>query len=201
MKNFTPKLKRLNLLLVLLLHVASCSNSIQNQPATADGFQNIESALKDQFGKDAYYTDLTITYNQSIGNIVGVTVTEIPESLKMGQWNLTQGNWQQNSDIIIEVPVGTKASDFMFQLGDTISLSKLGALVEQSIQKLKDEKDIKNPILSIAGLNFPDNGDISKAQYMINLQPESGGTTFSFYYTLEGDLNKMDFKNYKSNLP
>ena len=184
---------RLNLLLVLLLHVVSCSNSIQNQPATADGFQNIENVLKDQFGKDAYYTDLTITYNQSIGNIVSVTVTEIPESLKMGQWNLTQGNWQQNSDIIIEVPVGTKASDFMFQLGDTISLSKLGALVEQSIQKLKDEKDIKNPILSIAGLNFPDNGDISKAQYMVNLQPESGGTTFSFYYTLEGDLTKMDF--------
>lgn len=193
MKNFTQKLKRLNLLLVLLLHVTSCSNSIQNQPATADGFQNIENALKDKFGKDAFYTDLTITYNQSIGNIVGVTVTEIPESLKMGQWNLTQGNWQQNSDIIIEVPVGTKASDFMFQLSETISLSKLGALVEQSIQKLKDEKDIKNPILSIAGLNFPDNGDISKAQYMINLQPENGGTTFSFYYTLEGDLNKMDF--------
>lgn len=193
MKNFTPKLKRLNLLLVLLLHVTSCSNSIQNQPATADGFQNIENALKDQFGKGAYYTDLTVTYNKSIGNIVGVTVTEIPESLKMGQWNLTQGNWQQNSDIIIEVPVGTKASDYMFQLGDTISLSKLGALVEQSIQKLKDEKDIKNPILSIAGLNFPDNGDISKAQYMINLQPERGGTTFSFYYTLEGDLTKMDF--------
>lgn len=193
MKNFTPKLKRLNLLLVLLFHVVSCSNSIQNQPATADGFQNIENALKDKFGKDAYYTDLTITYNQSIGNIVGVTVTEVPESLKMGQWNLTQGNWQQNSDIIIEVPVGTKASDFMFQLGDTISLSKLGALVEQSIQKLKDEKDIKNPILSIAGLNFPDNGDISKAQYMINLKPESGGTTFSFYYSLSGDLIKSDY--------
>ena len=193
MKNFTPKLKRLNLLLVLLLHVVSCSNSIQNQPATAEGFQNIENALKDQFGKGAYYTDLTITYNQSIGNIVGVTVTEIPESLKMGQWNLTQGNWQQNSDIIIEVPVGTKASDFMFQLGDTISLSKLGALVEQSIQKLKDEKDIKNPILSIAGLNFPDNGDISKAQYMINLKPESGGTTFRFRYSLKGDLISMNY--------
>ena len=87
MKNFTPKLMRLNLLLVLLLHVVSCSNSIQNQPATADGFQNIENVLKDQFDKDAYYTDLTITYNQSIGNIVSVTVTEIPESLKMGQWN------------------------------------------------------------------------------------------------------------------
>tara|TARA_Y100000780_G_C13630050_1_gene396117 strand:- start:381 stop:962 length:582 start_codon:yes stop_codon:yes gene_type:complete len=193
MKNFTPKLMRLNLLLVLLLHVVSCSNSIQNQPATADGFQNIENVLKDQFGKDAYYTDLTITYNQSIGNIVGVTVTENPESLKMGQWNLTQDTWQQNSDITIEVPAGTKASDYMFQLGETISLSKLGGLVEKSIQKLKDEKNLENPTLSIASLNFPDNGDISKAQYVINLQPENGGTTFSFYYTVSGDLIKMDY--------
>ncbi len=193
MKNFTPKLKRLNLLLVLLLHVTSCSNSIQNQPATADGFQNIENALKDQFGKDAFYTDLTITYNQSIGNIVGVTVTEIPESLKMGQWNLTQGNWQQNSDIIIEVPVGTKASDFMFQLGETISLSKLGALVEQSIQKLKDEKQFENLTLSTARVFYPDNGDISKAEYFVNLQPENGGTTFRFRYSLNGNLISMNY--------
>lgn len=193
MKNFTPKLKGLNLLLVLLLHVTSCSNSIQNQPATADGFQNIENALKDQFGKDAFYTDLTITYNQSIGNIVGVTVTEIPESLKMGQWNLTQGNWQQNSDIIIEVPVGTKASDFMFQLGDTISLSKLGALVEQSIQKLKDEKQFENLTLSTARVFYPDNGDISKAEYFVNLQPENGGTTFRFRYSLNGNLISMNY--------
>ena len=195
MKNFGPKLKTLSIVFVLLLvlQITSCSSSTHNQPATAEGFQNIENALKVKFGKDAFYTDLTITYNKSIGNIVGVTVTENPESLKMGQWNLTQDTWQQNSDITIEVPAGTKASDYMFQLGETISLSKLGALVEQSIQKLKDEKDIKNPILSIAGLNFPDNGDISKAQYVINLQPENGGTTFSFYYTLSGDLIKMDY--------
>jgi hypothetical protein len=81
----------------------------------------------------------------------------------------------------------------MFQLDEAISLSKLGGLVEQSVQKLKAEKNLKNPILSIAGINFPDNGDISKAQYMVNLKPVTGGTTFSFFYTLEGDLIKADF--------
>ena len=102
MKNFGPKLKTLSIVFVLLLvlQITSCSSSTHNQPATAEGFQNIENALKDKFGKDAFYTDLTITYNKSIGNIVGVTVTENPESLKMGQWNLTQDTWQQNSDIV-----------------------------------------------------------------------------------------------------
>ncbi|WP_426430916.1 hypothetical protein ACPX19_00795 [Winogradskyella sp. HB-48] len=195
MKPKTPKSTSLFKLLVLLLliQLASCGNSTQNQPATAEGFQNIENELKSKFGDNAYYTDLSITYNKSIGNIVGVTVTEDPESLKMGQWNLTRDTWKQNSDITIEVPSGTKASDYMFQLGDAINLSKLGGLVEQSVQKLKAEKNLKNPTLSIAGLNFPDNGDISKAQYMVNLQPENGGTTFSFYYSLSGDLIKMNY--------
>ncbi len=179
--------------LSILLITSSCSESTRNQPATAEGFKALENEIKNQFGNDAYYTDLTITYNKSIGNIVGVTVTEDPESLKMGQWNLTQDTWRQNSDISIEVPKGTKASDYMFQLGETINLHKLGGLVEQSVQKLKDEKDLINPTLSIAGLNFPDNGDSLKAEYMINLQPENGGTTFSFYYSLDGNLIKMDY--------
>ena len=57
--------------------------------------------------------------------LLGVTVTEAPESLKMGQWNNTQGKWVQNSDISLEVPQGSKVADFMFQLNDKINLSKL----------------------------------------------------------------------------
>ena len=81
----------------------------------------------------------------------------------------------------------------MFQLGEVISLSKLGGLVEQSIQKLKDEKDLKNPTLSMASLNFPDNGDINKAEYLINIKPENDDTTFRFYYKLNGDLIKKNY--------
>ncbi|MDG5492038.1 hypothetical protein [Psychroserpens sp. SPM9] len=195
MKNKTTKLSSIGYLFTLLVFIQliSCSSSTNNQPATSEGFTEIENELVSKFGKDAYYTDLTITYNKSIGNIIGVTVTEDPESLKMGQWNLTQDIWQQNSDITIEVPEGTKAADYMFQLGETISLSKLGGLVEQSVQKLKDEKNLDNPTLSIAGLIFPDNGDLSKTEYTISLNSENGGTTFRFYYTLEGDLIKMDY--------
>ncbi|MEO9894684.1 hypothetical protein, partial [Aurantibacter sp.] len=76
---------------------------------------------------------------------------------------------------------------------ETFSLAKLGGLVEKSIQQLKDEKNIENPILSIASINFPDNGDISKAKYWIKLEPENGGTSFSFYYKLDGAFIKMDY--------
>ncbi|WP_034242117.1 hypothetical protein [Aquimarina atlantica] len=51
---------------------------------------------ENKFGSNAYFTDLTISYNRTIGsNIIGVTVTEAPKSLKMGQWNLTQNIWKK----------------------------------------------------------------------------------------------------------
>ena len=196
MKNKTPKFYSLGLffvVMVLVKLVTSCSNSSSNQPATKVGFTEIENELVNKFGKDAYYTDLTVTYNASIGNIIGITVTEDPESLKMGQWNLTQDTWQQNSEIILEVPVGTKASDYMFQLNEILNLSTLGGLVEKSVEKLKEEKNLKNPTLSTARVYFPDNGDISKAEYFVNLQPENGGTTFRFRYNLHGDLITMNY--------
>ena len=130
----TPKFYNFSLIfLLVLVLLTSCSNSIQDQPATADGFNVIENELKKKFGEDAYYTDLTITYNKSIGNIIGATVTDNPESLKMGQWNLTQDNWQQNSEITLEVPEGTKAADYMFQLDEVVNLKQLGGLIEQSV--------------------------------------------------------------------
>jgi len=176
--------------LALLL---SCGGGVDKQSADADGFGAMEDEMKSKFGDDAYFTDLKILYIKGIGNTISTTVTEEPESLKMGQWDLSQNTWTQRSEITLEVPDGTQAKDFMFQLNGTFSLGKLGGLVEKSIQQLKDEKDLDNPILSIASINFPDNGDISEAQYWIKLEPENGGTSFSFYYKLDGELIKMDY--------
>ncbi|NRD20039.1 hypothetical protein HNV08_08260 [Winogradskyella eckloniae] len=171
----------------------ACGGSTGKQPATADGFADIESDIKSEFGSDAYFTDLTITYNKSIGNIIGVTVTDDPSTLKMGQWNQTQGTWNQTSEISLEVPQGTKAEDYMFQLNETISLSTLGALAEKSSEKLTADKKVEHPTLSMAFVKFPKNGDVSKTEYTVMLQPEHGGTTFTFRYDLNGELIKMDY--------
>lgn len=181
------------LLLFSMIILTSCGGNSSNQEATAAGFSEIENQIKEKFGKDAYYTDLSVLFIEGIGNSISVTVTESPESLKMGQWDLSQNTWTQRSEVTLEVPENSQAKDFMFQLDDEINLTKLGGLIEQSIQKLKEEKDISNPKLSIASINFPDNGDLFKANYSINLKPENGGTTFSFYYKLNGELEKMDY--------
>lgn len=185
-------LKQFGIIIPIFIFI-SCGGNTGDQPATAAGFSNIEKAIKSEFGNDAYFTDINIVYNKSIGNIVGVTVTKDPTSLKMGQWNQAQGTWKQNSEISLEVPKGTKAADFMYQLNDQINLKQLGSLVEKSKKQLQTEKNLDNPTLSIASIIFPKNGDISKTEYIVNLTPEHGGTTFHFYYKLNGDLRKMDY--------
>lgn len=188
------KILKLSLIAAIAITlISSCGGGTSKQKANAEGFGAIEKELKSKFGDNAYYTDLTITYNESIGNIIGVTVTESPESLKMGQWNLTQDNWQQNSDITIEIPNGTKAEDFMFQLNEDINLSELGKLVEQSQEKLSEEKQISDSKLHVAFIKYPDNGDISNAEYTVMLEPKNGGTTFTFRYSLNGEFIEMDY--------
>ncbi|WP_430412281.1 hypothetical protein [Kordia sp.] len=181
------------LIILSIFTLISCGGNSGNQPATAAGFSIIEKEIKSEFGDNAYFTDISIIYDKTIGNIVTITVTKDPNSLKMGQWNLTQGVWKQNSEISLEVPKGTKAADFMYQLNDQINLTKLGTYIEQAKKQLQNEKSLKNPSLSIAAIIFPKNGDISKTEYSISLKPENGGTTFQFYYTLNGELRKMEY--------
>ncbi|MBS9461947.1 hypothetical protein KIM67_05955 [Flagellimonas sp. 389] len=187
------KVKRLAVALVLVSTLLSCGGGSGKQPATAAGFSEIEKEIKNEFGEDAYFTDIDVVYDKSLGNIIGVTVTKEPNSLKMGQWNQTQGVWKQTSEITLEVPEGSQAADFMFQLDDKINLVMLGEVIEKSKKQLQDEKNLENPMLSMAYISFPDDGDISQAEYLVNLKPENGGTTFHFYYTLNGELRKMDY--------
>ena len=187
------KTVKLFLFVSLVSTLISCGSSASKQPATAAGFSAIETAIKQQFNNDAYYTDLTVIYNKSIGNSISTTVTQDPTSLSMGEWNMSQNRWTQTSEISLEIPQGSKATDFMFQLNDTINLKKLGELIEKAKEELTSKKNLKNPSLHLASIKFPKNGDRSKTEYLVMLKPEHGGTTFSFSYTINGDLIAMNY--------
>ena len=172
--------------------IISCSG-VGSQPATGEGFAAIEKEIKSKFGDNPYFTKLTIMYDKRIGNSISLIATKDPETLKMGEWLFTQGSWKQTSEITLEVPEGAKAADFMFQLDDKISLTKLGESVEHAKKHLTSEKKVENPVLSMAFVKFPRNGDASKAEYSISLEPENGGTNFSYYYALDGKFKEMDY--------
>ena len=181
------------LLISLTIIILSCGGGNTNEPSNEEGFTSIENEIKKKFGDKAFYTELTIVYNKTIGNIISTTVTENPASLTMGQWSFSQGNWKQTSDITLEVPEDYDAKDFMYQLNDKINLSTLGKLVEKSKAQLTQEKNIQNPTLAIASIYFPKDGNLSKTEYNIKLEPENGGTSFTFQYNIDGKLIKMDY--------
>ncbi|TXE20345.1 hypothetical protein ES692_00720 [Psychroserpens burtonensis] len=141
--NRMKTLQCITLVVIVSMALMSCGSDSGNEPATASGFSDIENQIKSEFGDEAYFTDMSIIYNKSIGNIVGVTVTKDPNSLKMGQWNETKGHWKQNQEISLEVPQGTKAEDFMYQLNNQISLTTLGALAEKSSKQLTTDESIE----------------------------------------------------------
>jgi hypothetical protein len=193
-KKLRMKIVNFTMIVVVMVVISllSCSTPTHTQPADAIAFNAIEKVMKSEFGENACYTNLTISYNKINGNVINTIVTNAPKSLKMEKWNSTQNTWKKTSDIFIEVPNGTKAKDFMFQLNDTINLSTLGDLVEKSSKQLQQEKNIEQPALYLASIQFPKNGDISKTEYCIMLKPENGDETFSFFYTIDGKLIKMN---------
>ena len=187
------KTLQLTILALFTTLLISCGGGVTKAPANAEGFEVIEKEIKSKFGDDAYYTDLTIAYVDPIGNIISTTVTTDPESLEMGEWNNSQDSWQQTAEISLEISEGSTAKEFMFQLNDEINLKELGQLVEKSKEQLTKEKEIKNPKLSLAYISYPDNGDIADAKYVVTLEPENGGTSFSFFYNIDGDFLEMNY--------
>lgn len=185
---------KLVLATVMFVTITSCGGGISKEAPNEEGFEAIEEELKSKFGDNAYYTDLNISHDRTVGNIISVTVTKNPASLKMGAYVYSNHtSWKQNSEITLEAPEGTNAADFMFQLDDKINLKKLGELVETSSKKLTAEKGINNPRFEMAFIQFPKNGNILKTEYMVKLEPENGGTSFTFSYELDGTFIKMNY--------
>jgi|GEM_PF-444843 len=171
-----------------LFLLSSCGG--KNYTQDAKGYAELQSQLQSKFGADAYYTDINIAYDQSVGNIITVSETSNPSSLKMNGWVFMRGAWKQNTDITLEVE-GGKPEEFMYQLGKSVDLAKVGGMIEASKKKLADEKKIENTIATIVAVQMPKEG--GQPTVFISLEPKNGGTKFSFIYDLEGNLKNFDY--------
>jgi hypothetical protein len=166
---------------------------MSNYTPNAEGFAKIQDDLKSKFGNDAYYSDISVIYSPGDGITLKVTVTKDPASLKMEEWiHSSSVGWKQTADVSIEIPEDTDAKVFMYQLAGKFDLKKIGELVEQSAQKLADEKQIKGAVLHTAVLHTADR-PASEMDIYIAMEPENGGTSFNFHYDLDGNLTSFDY--------
>lgn len=177
---------------IVAITFTACNQTEKGGYQTAESFGNLKKELTDKFGKDAYYTDFNVTNNDN-GIVVSVTETKNPSSLKMEQWTSLNGGWTQNSEVTLEISGGAKAEDFMFQLDKIMNIELLGKLIEQSKQKVITEKKIKEITVKTVMMNAPKDGNFNTTKYFITLEPKQGGTTFNFWYNLDGTLDKFDY--------
>jgi hypothetical protein len=188
------KLIYLTGLCIGLFFMTSCGSSYTPDVA---GFTKIQNDLQSKFGDNAYYTQISIVNvagnRPGSGIAINLTVAKDPASLKMEGWSYAStGDWKQSSDVTVEIPEGTEAKDFMFQLKGNLNLTKIGELVEQAAIKLESEKQIKNATLNMLILNTG-NRPADEMTVAIFMQPENGGTNFKFYYDLNGTLTSFDY--------
>lgn len=181
-----------------LLFMVSCGPNLSKYAHNGEGFAQLEEDFKAKFGADAYYTDISVTFTPGDSHESGLgfkaTVTNDPASLKMEEWVYSSyTNWNNTADVTLEIEDGSNPVEFMYQLGSKFSLKKIGELIEQSKKKLTGEKQIENPVLNLAMMKTPDDTDASETEIVIELNPENGGTTFTFRYDLDGNLLNFDY--------
>lgn len=178
---------------IAALGLVSCGNGGRSFE-TADGVQDIANDLDKQFGKDASYTNVLMSYHKSLGTSVSATGTKDPGSKTMIEKQKSKGIWKDVSEITLEIEGGAQASEFMFKLKDVDNLRKVPELVKASIEKIKKEKNFDVVATSVnitapSRINSPDD----KLRYLINLEPANGGTNFTAIYDYQGKFKDLVF--------
>ncbi len=178
------RLKMIVLFLLCMFTLQSCKQD--NYIISVTDFNKIERDLTEKFGLYSYYTDLSIVYNENIGHVINVVVTDKPESLQMKGWVKTDDDWKNVSEVSLELKKG-RIEDYMFTLNEEVSMDMIENLVNTSIREIREKEKAETPVLGSVSVTSPNDGDKSKMGYTIEIKSEIG-KTFDFFYNLEGDL-------------
>jgi hypothetical protein len=180
--------------IAFIMPFVSC-NSIKGKAfETSEGVTEVVTKLKEAFGKNASYTEITISYYKGIGSTISATGTNDPSSPKMVSKLYSKGKWEETSDVILEVSEGAKPSDFMFTLEEVEHLKKVPEMVKVSIEKIKQEKDF-DVVAEHVSVKYPSRiiGPDDKLRFDVNLRPENGGTSFIMTFDNKGDFKRMTY--------
>ena len=170
----------------------SCKSLKGKAFETTEGIAEVVTKLNEAFGENASYTDITISYIKGIGSTISATGTKDPSSSKMISKLYSNGNWKDDSEVIIEVSGGAKPSDFMFTLSEVEQLKKVPEMVRISIEKIKKDKKI-DVVAEHVSVKYPSRimGPDDKLSFDVNLAPENGGTSFITSFDEVGNFQRL----------
>ncbi len=179
--------------IVTALFLQSCGKSYTHD---APGIKELNQDLKEKFGADAWYTNVSYSVSPDNKNIYVVSAdqTDNPESLMQERW-LKEGNtWQKIAKVNLDIQNGAPR-DYMFQLDQGgISLETLGQLItdtRDSLQKEKGLTELKLKIAIVATSNIVLNKNDRYSYTVIFEDPENN--SYSATYDLNGKIKNRNF--------
>jgi hypothetical protein len=175
------------LFLAGILLTASCKSGFEHSKA---GMERLSEGLVAKFGAATYYTDIEFLSKPGSDDIVMVTETNEPASMKQEQWlQYSGGEWEKQADVHFTAD-GADPKAFMFQLNKEVSLSKMGDLLEAAKAQLLKDKQVKAPVFvsAVVKSNNKMNSKEGGIFYYIILNDNIGKRDYQFVYDLQGNL-------------
>jgi hypothetical protein len=181
------------LMLIACSILFSCCKSTKSKAfQTSEGVSEVVSRLNESFGKNANYTDITISYVKGIGSTINATGTNDPSSTKLISKLYANGHWEDVAEVTLEISGGAKPSDFMFTLDEVDHLKKVPEMVNLSVEKIKKEKNF-DVVAEHVSVKYPSrrNSPDDNLSYDVNLAPKTGGTTFIAVFDEKGNYKRL----------
>lgn len=173
---------------LLMSLLSACKSGFEHN---SKGMEQLNSELQKEFGKDAWYTGIDLISKSGSDDIIIIDYTTNPNSLKQEQWMQYHGFWEKKADISLSVE-GASPVSFMFQLDKEVSLTKLGQLMEKSVQTIEKEKGSGKYSISMARIKSENLMDARQSgiYYAITVQEETSDKRYSFIYNTDGSIRK-----------
>jgi len=169
-----------------------CQTKKEKAFQSSEGVREVVNRLTDAFGKTAHYTDITISYVKGVGSTISATGTNDPTSTKHISKLHSGGEWEDVSEVTLELSGGAKPSDFLFTLDEVDQLKKVPEMVKVAIEKVKQEKKL-DVVAEHVSVKYPSRrmGPDDGLGFDVNLAPENGGTSFIAVFDGKGNYQRL----------
>ncbi|HLS71491.1 MAG TPA: hypothetical protein VK027_07505 [Chitinophagaceae bacterium] len=184
------KIVFLSTILISSLLFSSCKKGFNFQK---ESLIQLSEELQNKFTEDAWYTSIIIRGQNGTHNTVVVDVTKDPNSLKQEQWAYDGGFWEKKSNISLEVE--GEPTNYMFQIDNEISLEFAYNLIDKTLDDLKNEEEILDP-LDVRTLSIRSSSEMNSKEegvlYTITIFNENTAKSYSYVYYLNGELKNKN---------
>ncbi len=187
-------MKNYNLYFVLMAFFAFCLGSCRSGfEHNVKGMEQLNKELLDEFGADAWYTNIELINSGGSDDLISIEVTKDPNSFKQEQWIQFHGFWEKKANVTVTVR-GAEPRSFMFQLGKEVHLSRLGELMQQSRETLERERGVQEPQVLTAQVKSGNQMNTKEEgiYYSITIRGKNDQKNYNFVYNLDGSLRSLN---------